>query len=138
MDSKSIGLCPQGFESPRCRFWRSLFLVLSLSLSLCFSFPSSLWETPLAVVKTTSLVNATNVETHHTTNERFRFPIRPAHVFLFISKLQTDFPINQCYEATIDFIAVQTQCKSESLEPHIVKQDSSERSELYKLDNCIN
>ena len=22
MDSKSIGLCPQGFESPRCRFWK--------------------------------------------------------------------------------------------------------------------
>ena len=23
MDSKSIGLCPQGFESPRCRFART-------------------------------------------------------------------------------------------------------------------
>ena len=62
MDSKSIGLCAQGFESHRCRFWRSLFLVLSFYLPRYFSFPSSLWELPFVFVKTTSFVNATNVE----------------------------------------------------------------------------
>ena len=29
MDSKSIGLCPQGFESPRCRFSSCLLLSLT-------------------------------------------------------------------------------------------------------------
>ena len=49
MDSKSIGLCPQGFESPRCRsllrsgqgFVKGLGLRFSLSLSLSLSFSLS-------------------------------------------------------------------------------------------------
>jgi hypothetical protein len=35
MDSKSIGLCPQGFESPRCRFISFLLLMSYALLKRC-------------------------------------------------------------------------------------------------------
>ena len=35
MDSKSIGLCPQGFESPRCRFISFLFVMSYALLKRC-------------------------------------------------------------------------------------------------------
>ena len=46
MDSKSIGLCPQGFESPRCRF-ASFGLLARLSVAFCKRLRSAPQTQPL-------------------------------------------------------------------------------------------
>jgi hypothetical protein len=64
MDSKSIGLCPQGFESPRCRFvaacggrFRSRRLVQMAPAELELAIPGSVgrcfihWATGLLVIR---------------------------------------------------------------------------------------
>ena len=47
MDSKSIGLCPQGFESPRCRFWACFHFRLGCALAFGYSLlslPRATWR----------------------------------------------------------------------------------------------
>ena len=44
MDSKSIGLCPQGFESPRCRFGDAVAMQVILMCNLQAARDLPMWD----------------------------------------------------------------------------------------------